>query len=135
MDQPQQLGRPGRQMDADDYFGHPEQEDPPQSVPPACIQHCSDRAVLTCPHCGGEQMHQLRVEVFFRDEDADHGLYAGIGGDSKMVITGTQMTGNPSPRRDGIRVYYSCEHCPKTSALILSQHKGDSEIYWERNRR
>ena len=39
---------------------------------------------------------------------------------------------NPSGRRDGIRVIYSCELCSDYSSLNISQHKGATIIEAEK---
>jgi len=91
----------------------------------------ADSATLTCPHCGGEQLHQLAVEVYFRKEDASHGINASVFGPAELCHTSHSQARNPSPRRDGVRIRFSCEHCPKESSLAIVQHKGDTNMFWE----
>jgi hypothetical protein len=40
----------------------------------------------------------------------------------------TNLTGNPSVRRHGFKVYFWCEACPAKSVLSVSQHKGVTEV-------
>ena len=102
-----------------------------RSVPVLDSDHYSGVGVLCCPHCGNANLHQSRAEVFFRSEDCEQGIYAGISGEAEMCMTQSSQKGNPSPRRDGIRVWFTCEHCPKHSSLAIIQHKGDTQMYWE----
>ena len=75
---------------------------------------CSD-AVLHCPVCEGEWLHHGRVEVFERPrEDAQDGLQVTVQG-LQVQIT-TDLTGNPSARRDGLRLY---EDAMRPEALLL----------------
>ena len=94
-------------------------------IPPAT------ESTLVCPHCGGGQLHQLAVEVYFRKEDATHGINATVFGTAEICTTSSSQERNPSPRRDGVRIRFTCEHCPKEPALAIIQHKGDTEMFWE----
>jgi hypothetical protein len=80
--------------------------------------------ILTCPSCGYTYMHHVGVEVFDRDrEDSETGLHLSVepGG---VVRMDTKQAGNPSSRRDGVRIYLWCEGCPEKSVLTIAQHKG-----------
>jgi len=93
--------------------------------------------VLSCPACGGDFTHQKHVEVYIRDTED--------GGSIRHVIlhayakTGTDTHyENPSPRRQGVRIYFTCEIChgdselPKSFnpmpfyELLIYQHKGQT---------
>ncbi len=85
---------------------------------------------LLCPACGSAYLHHYKVEVFRRDkEDADKGVHAVVWGSS--VIVGNSMKDNPSSRRDGLRILFSCEGCPSISEMTLVQHKGSTLLGME----
>ena len=84
--------------------------------------------ILLCS-CGAEYLHQEAVEVFSRKED-----------DQATAVVIDQYTGsvdsvtstNPSDRRHGIRIRFSCEEggCEDAS-LVIFQHKGQTFMSWE----
>lgn len=83
---------------------------------------------LKCPHCGSDYLHQERVWVFHRpNEDASIGLAVEIKG--QIIEPGT-MDENPSPRRDGMSIGFSCEACQSTPKLNIWQHKGQTMVNW-----
>lgn len=81
---------------------------------------------LKCPSCGGNYLHHDRVEVFERAEDEAKGLYVSVT-DGKLEA-GTNLTGNPSARRHGLKVHFWCEMCKAKPVLSLVQHKGNTFI-------
>lgn len=83
-------------------------------------------AILKCPACGNTYLHHERVDVFERSEDAATGLHVTIEGG--RAVTDTNLTGNPSMRRHGFKVHFSCETCPAKPVLSFSQHKGNTEV-------
>jgi hypothetical protein len=86
--------------------------------------------VLACPGCEGPWLHQGRTEVFERPhEDAETGLHVTVDGQQAQVTT--ELRDNPSSRRDGLRVYFSCEWCCAVPVLNLVQHKGQTFLGWE----
>ena len=82
--------------------------------------------VLMCPACGFNYLHQNDVEVFNRGEDEPTGLHAIIQGD--RVVVNSDITGNPSSRRQGLLIYFRCEGCPAISVMSIVQHKGNTYI-------
>jgi len=38
--------------------------------------------------------------------------------------------GNPSRRRDGLAIEFSCENCPAILELTIKQHKGETFFAW-----
>ena len=109
----------------------------------------TDYNFLSCPICGSDDsgLHQESVEVWNRKEDdLVSGIRIGEVGELTVAIGE-----NPSLRRNGIRIEYSCERCscdvwdddlkmftastdcrPRiVAALLLWQHKGTSFISWE----
>ena len=90
-------------------------------------------AVLSCPYCGNDNLHQKQVEVFAREEDevAKHSVLP-LKGTNVVQLTRLE---NPSGRRQGLLILFECEHCsdtPKRGFLILEiyQRKGCTYIGW-----
>lgn len=99
------------------------------------------RVLFHCPACGSTNVHQDRVEVFERREDADHGLHVTVlhhDRDDRAVESrddregtyrvDTSLQGNPSGRRHGVRIEFWCEQCPTRSLLTIAQHKGETRL-------
>jgi hypothetical protein len=87
--------------------------------------------MLVCPACKFNYTHQEAVEVFDRLEDSD-GIHACV---SRGTITmDRNMHENPSPRRQGLRINFTCEschyedseNCPPPFELLIYQHKGQT---------
>lgn len=77
---------------------------------------------LTCPNCKNNNLHQERIEVFDREEDADTGIHTTV--DKGKVLVDNDLTGNPSRRRQGLSIFFRCEHCDAMPKLSVYQHKG-----------
>jgi hypothetical protein len=67
-----------------------------------------------------------KVEVFDRHEDQKEGLHVVVG-DADVQIN-KDLSGNPSARRHGLKIYFSCEQCDAAPVLTVSQHKGQTHI-------
>jgi len=85
--------------------------------------------ILLCPRCGGDYLHHREVEVFERREDEDQGLHILVEG--KMVKVDTVLLGNPSSRRNGLRVWFYCENCQCLPIMVFEQHKGQTFVHME----
>ena len=90
---------------------------------------------LRCPRCGGQYLHHLGVTVFDRAEDAPALVRTTVAsGTTKTDAVPNAGSGNPSSRRDGLAILFSCESCGGTLAdpieLVIAQHKGTTEIGW-----
>ena len=84
-----------------------------------------DFHMLRCPVCGGEYLHQDNTEIFNRShEDSTEGLHVTV--DGQKLQTDHSQTGNPSLRRDGMRIDLWCELCNSSSSLTIVQHKGNT---------
>lgn len=91
---------------------------------------------LACPSCKNHDgmTHQEHVEVYMREHD----MFPGAPGrrywiDTFSMETDTNMTNNPSWRRDGIRIYFSCENCGAGQGIpfneiLISQDSGNTFI-------
>jgi hypothetical protein len=82
--------------------------------------------VLHCPNCDGYYTHQGKVEIFNRGEDAKEGTHATIQGDD--VHIDRNLTGNPSGRRQGLKISFDCEMCQTSFDLEIYQHKGNTFV-------
>ena len=93
---------------------------------------------IVCPNCGNGYLHHESVGIWDRGEDAVNGkilLISGIGDWNNKPLSFTfadenEMTWNPSPRRGGIRIQFSCECCSAVPVLAIYQHKGCTNIEW-----
>jgi len=83
-----------------------------------------DYQLIHCPDCGGENLHHFDVHVYFRKCEDGRGSIAQIDKRGVFVDYDADMETNPSDRRDGIRVWLSCENCTAHIELTLVQHKG-----------
>lgn len=95
-----------------------------------------DENSLCCPRCGFDYLHQAAVEVWNRGEDEEiEGVRITADGD---IVEATGR--NPSPRRDGVSIAFSCEECSCDEdgnadgsiigELVIFQHKGQTYIEW-----
>lgn len=81
---------------------------------------------LCCANCGGNYLHHNRVEVFECSEDAKQGVHVVVE-DGKATFD-TSLAGNPSSRRNGLAIHFSCENCEATTVLTIAQHKGNTFV-------
>jgi len=101
--------------------------------------------VISCPVCGGGQLHQGKVEVWDRKQDDVEGIHVVIPHPSgQVVLDGEVDAGNPSPRRQGLAIDFMCERChykpfanPSRKVrdpftLYIFQHKGTTYMSWEK---
>lgn len=80
-------------------------------------------AVLNCRHCGNPTLHANRIDVYNRKEDEETGQHVTISPDTLVAID-RDLTGNPSPRREGMTMTFDCELCDYKTKLHVFQHKG-----------
>lgn len=96
------------------------------------IPFCTDvgfsdyHLALICPACGMECTHHDIVEVFEREDDAREGRHTTIT--RAQVETDDLMGGNPSVRRQAVRIGLWCEGCLNRLALDVIQHKGTTYL-------
>lgn len=92
-----------------------------------------DCSNLLCPRCGSEQLHHVVVEVFDRSEDEPTLIKttANMGRGTSVAEVSSAGSGNPSSRRDGVRILFRCETCGDDPIYLnIAQHKGSTEISW-----
>ena len=92
--------------------------------------------VVKCNDCGGVCLHHFRTEVYNRaSEDTPFGTLSVVDDAPPENLMNVKhqaaFSNNPSPRRNGIRIFFYCECCPKVSVLDIIQHKGSTYIEWE----
>ncbi|WP_157354272.1 hypothetical protein [Aromatoleum toluclasticum] len=83
-------------------------------------------SLLECPSCGGNHLHHGRVEIFERVEDQGTGIHVSVVDGTYAVDN--DLTSNPSSRRHGLSIHFTCEHCDATPVLTLAQHKGNTWV-------
>lgn len=86
-------------------------------------------AELLCPSCGFNYLHHEQVEIFEREEDQEHCIHVSVA-EGKATID-TSPAGNPSSRRHGLRIHFSCEGCSARPILTIAQHKGNTLVDFE----
>jgi hypothetical protein len=84
--------------------------------------------MLKCPSCDWNNLHHVSVEIFEREEDASAGVHVQVEG--KRVWVDADLTDNPSARRDGMLIRFTCETCNATPTLQMLQHKGSTYMEW-----
>ena len=89
----------------------------------------NDQNQLLCAACGGEYTHCESVESFEQlNEDFNKsGVHVTVKGYAQISVD-CDMSGNPSHRRDGVKLTFWCEYCEKKSVLTIAQHKGNTFV-------
>lgn len=82
--------------------------------------------VLLCPICKGEYLHHYKIEAYDREEDAEKGLHVSI--ERGTASTDQNLSRNPSHRRNGLMIMFSCEGCNGRPTLMVYQHKGSTYV-------
>lgn len=107
---------------------------------------------LTCPSCNCDNLHQETVEVYQCFEDSAGICTVASLTETTITTIGRHKKNNPSARRNGLRIYFRCEHChhdhggydengeelfvetPPLFELTIAQHKGNTHmqfVYYE----
>lgn len=101
----------------------------------------SDELTLLCPRCLGNNLHHDTVTVFGRNEDAETVTVTTVGSNPRLDIVEmpNRLSGNPSSRRDGLAIRFTCENCDQPDEdevegdgieLTVTQHKGCTILKW-----
>ena len=87
---------------------------------------------LECPFCGGDFLHQIKVDVFERWEDQTtvFHVHTNMEQTVKSQIVNNERSNNPSLRRHAVSITFECEECSKKPILCLIQHKGCTYVEW-----
>ena len=83
--------------------------------------------ILLCPDCGFDYLHQVAVEVKFRDNEDGDGTQV-ICSQKESKITRFKNEDEKRTRRDIIFVYFTCENCDGIKRMVIDQHKGQTII-------
>ena len=87
--------------------------------------------MLNCPRCGAELLHHVSTTVYDRKEDAPTVVETTVSKGHVEVDPKSDGIGNPSSRRDGVVIAFTCEGCgDEPIELGIAQHKGSTEIGW-----
>lgn len=91
-----------------------------------------DVSDLNCPRCGATQLHHADVTIYDRGEDVAHVTKTTLKSNGVLTVEPrAPNAGNPSNRRDGLTIKFSCENCGDAPIeLTIAQHKGSTEIGW-----
>ncbi|MCC6596912.1 MAG: hypothetical protein IT477_10430 [Rhodanobacteraceae bacterium] len=87
-----------------------------------------DGEVLLCPGCHETYLHQEKIEVFDCPED-QVGIRVVV--ENQTVLTDKKVDHNPSQRRQGLLIHFSCEHCSHRPTMAIWQHKGQTFMSFE----
>jgi hypothetical protein len=89
---------------------------------------------IRCPRCGGEYLRHTGAVFFERGEDEETLVKVEVdGANTSTSVVPSAGSGNPSSRRHGMYVRFSCEQCTRpgdTLQLNIAQHKGATEVSW-----
>ena len=86
--------------------------------------------VLLCKNCGSDYLHHHRIELFDREkEDSKEGLHVIL--EEGDVLIDRNLQHNPSSRRNGLSINFSCENCQATSVLNIVQDRGQTFLSFE----
>ncbi len=110
--------------------------------------------VLHCPRCNDIYLHHEAVEVYERHGEDGPSTRIALEGMTPLIDppNAVRLGENPSDRRNGIRIVFSCEYCcrdlvaegpddycaaeycrqcPAALRLVVVQHKGNTFLEWE----
>lgn len=79
---------------------------------------------LFCEHCRQDSLHILEVEIFdkFEGENGDHYTIK-----NRDFFIDSDMTKNPSKKRNGLKIHFVCE-CGEKSELSIYQENATARI-------
>lgn len=81
--------------------------------------------------CGGDYLHQGNATIFNRSEDAKTTTVLAQDDNTVQVSEFPSTdTCNPSPRRHGLILDFTCEDCGPGKRLAIFQHKGCTFMEW-----
>lgn len=94
-------------------------------------QGSSGDDALLCPRCNSNNLHHGRVIVYDRGEDAPLTTVVVVDGrDISCSERKSIECSNPSSRRHGLAILFTCENCGVWSELTIEQHKGETYLHW-----
>jgi hypothetical protein len=72
----------------------------------------------------------VHVIVYERREDEPKVLRTVVSRGGGVRVDYVVDNDNPSSRRHGVAIVFSCEHCDGGPELVIAQHKGETLIGW-----
>ena len=95
---------------------------------------------LLCPRCSSSYLHHESVVAYDRKEDDPVTTRTEVGAaDLSRRQEVSALSHNPSSRRHGIAIRFSCEECclhemgeDPAFELTMAQHKGVTQVMWRR---
>lgn len=99
-----------------------------------CNEETTVGRILCCPGCGNGYLHHDTVVVYERFTEDGPGRIVAVThekGEKVVVLDKEAVASELMGRRNGFRVLFSCENCPRRSVLSLMQHKGNTYVEWE----
>jgi hypothetical protein len=100
------------------------------------LENRGSDSVIKCPRCDQSYLHHEDIVVFDRGEDVPTLTQTKIlGGKVEVDTVPSKTSGNPSGRRDGLVIGFTCESCEASGAtgtieLTIAQHKGETFLAW-----
>ena len=88
---------------------------------------------LVCPNCGSDYLHHQAVRIYNRAEDEQNCRKTFVSNDYSQSSVVKDSIKNPSNRRDGLTIDFTCESCSGAEVvaqLCVSQHKGRTQMFW-----
>ena len=122
---------------------------PASSVAGRCPKLIKTGNILTCPRCGGRQLHQENLQAHWRDDEDLGGVFvvSAKGGPGGPASASVERFENgdlcQATRRDCLVITFSCEDCVlnaeengqhvslATLSLSITQHKGTTVMQWD----
>jgi len=97
-----------------------------------------EAGILLCPRCKGGSLNHAGVATYERKEDEPNVLLTVV--ENRRVLTQiapSELSGNPSERRDAVVISFWCEDCGDNDEALLymelAQHHGETLISWRYN--
>lgn len=88
--------------------------------------------VLICSQCDGTYLHHYETVVYDRKEDSEMTAVTEVRpGRVHHAVERSDSVKNPSSRRHGVVIRFTCEGCEGVKEITVVQHKGQTFIKWE----
>ena len=94
---------------------------------PQGVSHLGE---LSCPACGGDNLHHHQVVVAERKTEDREGRVVRLGHGMPEIEHAEADSPRFAGRRDHLAIQFSCETCPAQPWLLLVQHKGTTYMGW-----
>lgn len=78
---------------------------------------------LICTNCGHDYLNFRNIEIFVREKEDDINCKHVVV-NNQYVHVDSNISGNPSERRNGLTVRFNCENCRHITGLNVFEDKG-----------